>query len=114
MIRSRSLKNLQNKGVMFLSCIRKLSEDPEIEALKRIFAEVLVLTKEDIQNPVPHGCYDGRNEPWRVKVEALSFLKSKYCQLICDFVGVDYERYKAEVLKKFKPALLKGGRKNAE
>jgi len=87
-------------------CIRKFSEDPETEALRRLFAEVLILTKEDIQSPVPRGCCDDRNEPWRVKIEALSFIKSKYCQLICDFLGIDYEYYKKEVLKKFRPALL--------
>ncbi|ADQ45578.1 hypothetical protein Calkro_0685 [Caldicellulosiruptor kronotskyensis 2002] len=95
-------------------CIRKFSEDPEIEALRRLFAEVLILTKEDIQSPVPRGCYDGRNEPWRVKMEALNFIKSEYCQLICDFLGIDYERYKKVVLKKFRPALCKGEKKNAE
>ncbi|ABP67038.2 hypothetical protein Csac_1437 [Caldicellulosiruptor saccharolyticus DSM 8903] len=85
--------------------LQKLSEDPETIALRRIFAEVLRLTKEDLQNPVPRGCYDGRSEPWRVKMEALAFVKSEYCQLICDFLGIDYERYKKVVLKKFRPAL---------
>jgi len=89
-------------------CIRKFSEDPETEALRRLFAEVLVLTKEDIQSPVPRGCCDDRNEPWRVKMEALSFIKSRYCQLICDFLGIDCEYYKKEVLRKFRPALLQG------
>lgn len=89
-------------------CIRKLSEDPETIALRRIFAEVLRLTKEDLQNPVPRGCYDGRSEPWRVKMEALAFVKSKYCQLICDFVGIDYEHYRKEVLKKIKPEIIQG------
>ncbi|WAM33301.1 hypothetical protein [Caldicellulosiruptor morganii] len=86
-----------------MSLIQRLSEDPEIAFLKNLFAEVLILTKEDLQNPVPRGCYDGRNEPWRIKMEALSFVRSRYCQLICDFLGIDYERYKKEVLKNFRP-----------
>lgn len=93
---------------------RKIEEDLELLALRKLFAEMLKLAVEDIRSPWPECITSGETEAYRAKVSAINFVKSSYCQLICDFLGIDYNSYKQYALKKLVPLRIPKDKKQLQ
>lgn len=75
------------------------STDFELEALRNIWSAVLLLTLEDVKNKTPRGTNGNPYMAYSAKLSALQFVNSEFCQTVCEFLGVDYRKYRETVLK---------------
>ena len=83
--------------------MRRVAHDEQmtddLDAYRELAEEIINLAIEDVDIRADYETESNRTAAERNRSSAISFIKSKWCEELCDAVGKPYDRAKAAAFK---------------
>ena len=96
-------KQKQSTPPVCVPDLRRLAHDEQmiddLDAYRELAEEIINLAIEDVDIRADYKTQTNRAAAERNRASAISFIKSKWCEELCDAVGKPYDRAKAKAFK---------------